>query len=59
MQIDVHPNIHKNIIYNENKIYFMSTQITNRIYQYDLVQIHVQYFLTWVGKSLFSESFVT
>ena len=31
------PNIHKNIIYNENKIYFMSTQITNRIYQYDLV----------------------
>ena len=30
-------NINKNIIYNENKIYFMSTQIRNIIFQYDLV----------------------
>ena len=53
------PNIHKNIIYNENKIYFMSTQITNRIYQYDLVANTCSIFLNlgW-QESLFSEKFL-
>ena len=53
------PNIHKNIIYNDNKIYFMSTQISNRIYQYDLVTNTCSIFLNlgW-QDALLSEKFL-